>query len=205
MSAVLSSPPPAVFQLWGNTLNALLSKEHVEGWDQSLSWCLEQGLDINVWLVENELGERGNALNLACAYECFDLAFWLLEKGAAPDDSEADLNPLAYAVAYKQMDLIEALLQRGANINQADKEGYIPLMLALADEHPSVEVIQTLLDRGANIALKDKQNRTIFEQMDQNTPIAARQVLEGHQAKLDRHHLHTITALSRSHRSFRRI
>ena len=47
------------------------------------------------------------------------------------------------------MEVVRALLDRGADINQAENSGYTPLYIASQNGH--VDVVRALLDRGADI------------------------------------------------------
>ena len=47
------------------------------------------------------------------------------------------------------MEVVRALLDRGADVNQADNDGTTPLIIVSGTGH--VEVVRALLDRGADV------------------------------------------------------
>ncbi|HEX5472427.1 MAG TPA: ankyrin repeat domain-containing protein, partial [Lacipirellulaceae bacterium] len=76
----------------------------------------------------------------------------LLAKGAPVDFHDGSSGtPLMYAVGH--MDMIKALVEAGANINERSRLGRTPLMWAANDGH--IDVIRYLLKKGANPALLD--------------------------------------------------
>jgi ankyrin repeat protein len=56
------------------------------------------------------------------------------------------------------IDVVEILLNNGANIEKADRDGYRPLMLA-ANTFVSTQILSLLIDRGAD---KNARNRVSF-------------------------------------------
>jgi ankyrin repeat protein len=67
---------------------------------------------------------------------------WLLERGArvtAVSDNAMRVQPLHSAVATGDLEVVEALLQKGADPNAAQAEGYTPLDAAHAAHNPAME------------------------------------------------------------------
>jgi ankyrin repeat protein len=58
-------------------------------------------------------------------------------------------KPLAYAAAYGNLDIVKAILARGADINGQVAYGDVPLIKAA--EHDNREIIKHLLERGADV------------------------------------------------------
>jgi Ankyrin repeats (3 copies)/Ankyrin repeat len=96
-----------------------------------------------------------------------DTARLLLVRGADPETREmvltkpslADRLPggqlrfadsvLMLAVQTRNVALIQLLLERGANIDQADDDGFTPLIEACRQGQPSLAVVKLLLEHGA--------------------------------------------------------
>lgn len=59
-------------------------------------------------------------------------------------------------------EIVEHLLDHGADINHADADGRTALSVAAlcAPRNPGVNVVQTLLERGASVDHKDKEGMT---------------------------------------------
>jgi len=68
---------------------------------------------------------------------------------------------LHWAVAANRADLVDLLLERGADVNAADAAGETPMHIAAASGR--LEVAGKLLAKGANLNARDKENRTPFE------------------------------------------
>lgn len=208
MSAVLSPPPAELHAQWVNAINDLFYKKFFAKKAQNELWALlEEGIDIDVVVREKTFGCAGTALTLAFETEAFHLASWLLDRGANPNPTagEIDIKPLAYAVCFKHLELAQKLIACGADVNGQDQEGHTPLMLILADEDPSLEMLNFLLGKGADIQLQDKKGRTIFDQMDDHTPLSIIQRLEAEKAFLHRENLNQQTVVSLVSRPSSRI
>ncbi len=67
------------------------------------------------------------------------------------DRSGASL--VALAAKYGNVEMIQALLKRGADVDATDKVGRTPLMTAAQMKHP--EAVQALLDSGASLTPRD--------------------------------------------------
>jgi hypothetical protein len=61
---------------------------------------------------------------------------------------EEELTPLSLASAYGHVEVVRALLARGAAVDAADSDGATPLVIA--SEHGHFEVARELLARGAS-------------------------------------------------------
>ena len=74
---------------------------------------------------------------------------------------------LHYAVLEQHLELVEMLLNFGADTNQADREGRTPLHCAVskqADPEAALQIAQMLLHFGADPTLKAKDGETILHQ-----------------------------------------
>ncbi|RNA20216.1 myotrophin [Brachionus plicatilis] len=71
---------------------------------------------------------------------------------------------LHYACDYGQKEIIEYLLNRGANINVQDKYNISPLLAAIWENH--VSCVKLLLNKGANRSVKAPDGRSLIESTD---------------------------------------
>lgn len=67
-----------------------------------------------------------------------------------------NLTALIMAAPFGPPELIQTLLDAGANVNAKDVRGMTPLMLAVATDHQDPAVIRLLLSRGADPRMKDE-------------------------------------------------
>lgn len=74
-----------------------------------------------------------------------------------------NLTALIMAAPFGPPELIQTLLDAGANVNAKDVRGMTPLMLAVATDHQDPAVIRLLLSRGADPQMKDESG---FSAMD---------------------------------------
>ena len=65
------------------------------------------------------------------------------------------------AAGCKRVDVANILLESGVNINQQDRDGYIPLMTAVFESHN--DVMEVLLHHGADPSIVDMVGRTAVD------------------------------------------
>ena len=91
-----------------------------------------------------------------------DVESVLIAAGAAVSGSGQNEPPLAVAVRRLRChDLITHLIAKGAPVDEPDKEGLTPLLLAL--QGGLVSTAELLLERGANVAAMDQRGYTPLE------------------------------------------
>ena len=100
-----------------------------------------------------ELVKRWTPLMWACYEGKKDMVEFLISKGA--DLEAVDLKTgdtpliLSFVESFDNVDITELLLDKGANINNKNKNGFSAL--ALAVDVNNVKAIKLLLERGANV------------------------------------------------------
>jgi ankyrin repeat protein len=139
---------------------------------------LKHGVDINTMADAKpgpDYSPCGTALHFAIQENNFDVAKWLLEKGAKPDlpDPIYGLSPLHHAVKSEgpgAIEMTETLLVAGADPNRRAKDVYItddfmreylmnstPLEVATALTNLNLEHVKPLLKHGADPNLEDSK------------------------------------------------
>jgi len=86
------------------------------------------------------------------------------KQGVSPNYVEASVNkrtPLHWASDYGQVEVIEYLLSKGANIEAKDNFGITPLLAAVYEGHENA--VKTLLQRGARRDVKGPDGLTPLE------------------------------------------
>lgn len=119
---------------------------------------LDKGANINELYGKDP---KKSALTLACQNNLIDIAKLLIQAGADLDPAQMT-SPLIYAARNHEKELVELLLDSGANIHATLLENGEPTelnaldvaLLSPAKEQESSkaeEVIETLINRGANL------------------------------------------------------
>jgi ankyrin repeat protein len=139
----------------------------IDGKQKIVELYLAAGLDIN---ARDDLG-RTALFAAATREKGHELAMMLLDRGADPHlTSNRGRIPLMAAIKYGNHDsingwrdpesvqLINALLDKGSNVNARDDEGTTPLVeAALVND---AETIKALVARGADMASKTNEGQT---------------------------------------------
>lgn len=113
-------------------------------------------------LDQNQRDANGRTpLHQAVAANATDSALWLLDTGKAPIN-QADLHgetPLMRAAWTGNAALVEALIERGADLAAFSRNGGTALHFAYASPSPSQAVIAHLVDAGANPQALDSDGK----------------------------------------------
>lgn len=141
--------------------------------DQNTIKVLMEGADINM------KDEKGNApLHLALTKDGLEPIFdKMLEQGADVNVGGRsklieNQTPLYIAVVKKREDLVQKLLEKGADSNIKDSEGAFPLAESVIGR-VNPNIAKMLLDKGANVNAQEKNGATALIYVATNKQITA--------------------------------
>jgi ankyrin repeat protein len=96
--------------------------------------------------------ENGFQLLRACLDGNLNKAKELLDQGASPDYLCKSFSPLIIASLKGHTEIVQLLLEKGADVNLRTENGPTALMEASARGH--ADIVKTLLDKGAEVNAK---------------------------------------------------
>lgn len=101
--------------------------------------------------AQDELDFENEGDRLATAIDSGSVASVrrLLDEGMSPNTLVYDSPPLLWAIWDERFYVVKLLLERGADVNLPDEEGYTSLMAACSMSNP--RIAKLLLDNGADI------------------------------------------------------
>ena len=92
-----------------------------------------------------------------------DITDFLLKHGADIHQKDERGNNLLFIAVWKDNpQLLEYLISKGIDVNEANNHGQTPLMKAAKSEN-GIEMIKILLKHGADKTIKDKDGRTAYK------------------------------------------
>jgi ankyrin repeat protein len=114
---------------------------------------LDAGADPNASAGITHVG-RWSVLTMAmsrCNRNRIQLMDTVIAAGAKVNPPIEDpITPLDYAIEESDLEMIQAILQRGAEVNRTDDFGNTPLRTAVGMGEPNVAVVKLLLSAGAD-------------------------------------------------------
>ncbi|KAL8922751.1 MAG: hypothetical protein Q9172_003466 [Xanthocarpia lactea] len=135
----------------GGCYDTALIASAMAGHIRIVTLLLQHGADIN-WTSES----YGSAVQIACSKDYPELAQVLVEHGGC-DTSIQDQQrrtPLHEAARSGRVQLVKSLLQREAEVNLPDIDGWTPLHHAALNGYD--EIVELLLASGADVTACDK-------------------------------------------------
>ncbi|XP_074035127.1 transient receptor potential cation channel A1 [Leptinotarsa decemlineata] len=134
----------------------------VHGGDiKAVELCIRSGAKISI-----QQQDLSTAVHLACAQGAIDIVKLMFN--IQPEEKVSSLQscdiqkmtPLHCAAMFDHHEIVEYLIQEGADINAMDKEKRSPLLLAAS--RGCWRTVHTLIRLGANINLKDVSKRNVL-------------------------------------------
>jgi len=143
-----------------------------KGCEEMVRYMLENGADPNRKFV------RGRTVFTAyCSFASGDqIAKLLIDRGADPNDSSDDSLPFVCASYAENIQLMELLLSKGANLEWQDSRGKTPLILAA--QSGKEKSVRFLLQHGADINARDKEKKTALTWAKNNNHSTVVAILE---------------------------
>jgi ankyrin repeat protein len=138
-----------------------------KGMADEVHYLIESGADPNA----RDGGGLTGLIYAACAgyNQIVDL---LLSSGADPNLDRKGWTPLMSAVHGCNVASIKALVCAGADINAADEHGRTALIMACARIY-ATSAVKALLDLGANPHIRSKENKSAWDEAEDNEHGAA--------------------------------
>ena len=130
--------------------NTLLDRAISESNKQKVQWLIEHGAKIT---VENEYG----LLHEAVWINSKEIFLYLIDKGA---DVKKYVDKLLWvAINGDNTEIIQYLVENGANVNAKDNKGKTLLMYAIFNR-ANIKIVECLVENGANVNAKDNNGNT---------------------------------------------
>jgi uncharacterized protein len=142
------------------TANAQTLNEAIRKQDTVLaSKLISQGSD------PNQKDENGTTpLMTACRFSEVEIARFLINHGATINQPRSPKGRTTLMVAcayYSGINIVQLLVEKGADVNLTADDGSTALMLASGSE--KLDVVNFLLAHGANASMKDKAGKTALD------------------------------------------
>lgn len=169
---------------WNEKFGDTLASAVIEGRFKDVLALLDKGDDVN------EVSSRGGRTFLMAAVENGNMPIvnLLLERGAKLDHVGPSGTALHRAVITKRLDMLEHLLNKGANPNLFDSSHDTPL--ALAAKNGFLEGAKLLLDRGCDPGHKDIKGLIALDHAKDQGHRGIVLLLEGKQGSPTHEHAH---------------
>jgi uncharacterized protein len=137
-------------------------------------------VDANPELARSYSPDGFPVFALACTFGHLPVAMYLFEMGALVDAVAANgtgYNALTGAVAGGRADVVDWLLQNGAEPNYGYGAGFTPLLTAAANGH--LEIVKMLLLHGADAGVKTNDGKFAPDIAEERKHPAVAQFLRG--------------------------
>ena len=144
---------------------------------QGLRWVLKRRIKLNTlrmrvgddgetgrdlvlhWLVDNQHADIAREyVRINSDVEDMTMEHEGEDEDDDDDDEGWDTTTLLLASEYGYLEVVNALVATGADVNKADNDGWTPIYVASQDGH--LEVVQALIAAGADVNKADNDGRT---------------------------------------------
>jgi len=139
-----------------------LAIKHIR--EESLAKLIADGADVRVYDLQSKL----STLHIVASFKETNLAKMLLDAGADPNVRDANGQlPLNIAAEFYNQDIIDLLLEKGANVEEAHKNTLeLPIHLAASSGH--IKTLQAYIEAGIPASLRNHEGFTPLHQAAYN-------------------------------------
>ncbi|KAK4880295.1 hypothetical protein RN001_008441 [Aquatica leii] len=116
---------------------------------------VREALKVEHFSITDKNTYNFTPLSLAVQYENVNIAKLLFENVITLEHFDEDYDYLHLAAEFGDVNIMTALLDKGLNINDDNKDGETPLMVALRLERWGI--VDLVLSRGADVTIKETQ------------------------------------------------
>ncbi|WP_347219117.1 ankyrin repeat domain-containing protein [Chryseobacterium sp.] len=111
---------------------------------------------IEKYGIDLVIQDIGTVLNVACLFENWELASYCIKHGADVNHRDIEESTaIIHAAKYGNKDLVELLIEAGADINVQNKYGKTALAKAISNNRTNYELIELLLQNGADSTIQE--------------------------------------------------
>lgn len=97
----------------------------------------------------------------------------LLSSGSDPNETNdvSKFTPLHFVAMEGHKEILDLLIEAGANLDSRIDSGWTPLFHAVANGH--YDIVKCLVEKGANVNTKCKLGQSVLDISEYFTPVAA--------------------------------
>lgn len=147
----------AVAQARGSISDRDVFRAIKNGDSETVAQFIGQGNNINELYGRSQM----TLLNYSIRRGQFNIAQYLLEEGADPDQESSGKTPLMYTVQYREPEMARLLIRYGANLDATARKGYTPLMFAA--KHNKLDFVKLFIENGAQAQLTNENEFTALD------------------------------------------
>jgi transient receptor potential cation channel subfamily A protein 1 len=150
---------------------------------EAVKLCLENGSSID----DLSESDRSTAVHIACAQGSLNILKLMLKLQPHHKDKVTIMRdvqfmtPLHRAVMFDHVEVVEYLIELGADIDSLDKENRTPLLLAASRN--CLRVVAFLINKNADIQIKDSKRRNMLHLIVNNQRSALKHLSDLNVAK----------------------
>ena len=131
----------------------------MESQDIAIGIVVSVVLGVLIFLILKKYHHSQWSLHSLCKEGNIHSVKWHLDQGADVNAPYKNMTLLHTAAAYDHKEIVELLIEEGANLNTKDEDGVTPLHDAVGSLSQK-EIIELLITNGADINAKTKRGST---------------------------------------------